>query len=73
MCLIDLYVWLGQVLKTTLSLYCDQNQPFPSMDEVVICTSETTTEEVSWDLLCTNPRSFKCINQLPALANVSTT
>ena len=39
---------LGKVLKTALSLYCELNQPFPSMDEVVICTSETTTEDVSY-------------------------
>ena len=38
---------LGKVLKTALSLYCEQNQPFPSMDEIVICTSKTTTEDVS--------------------------
>ena len=37
---------LGKVLKTALSLYCEQNQPFPSMDEIVICTAETTTEDV---------------------------
>jgi len=40
-------ICLGKVLKTALSLY--YNQPFPSMDEVVICTSETTTEDVSWN------------------------
>ena len=38
---------LGKVLKTALSLYCEQNQPFPSMDEIVICASKTTTEDVS--------------------------
>ena len=41
----------GKVLKTTLSLYCELNQPFPSMDEVVICTSETTTEDVSYNII----------------------
>ena len=38
---------LGKVLKTALSLYCEQNQPFPSMDEIVICASKTATEDVS--------------------------
>jgi len=39
---------LGKVLKAALSIYYDLNhQPFPSMEEVVICTSKTSTEEVS--------------------------
>ena len=42
---------LGKVLKTALSLYCELNQPFPSMDEVVICTSQTTTEDVSYNII----------------------
>ena len=45
--------YIGKVLKTALSLYCELNQPFPSMDEVVICTSETTTEDVSYNI-CTS-------------------
>ena len=34
------------MLKTVLSVYCDMLSPFPSMEEVVICTAQTTTEEV---------------------------
>jgi len=37
----------GEVLKATISVYCEKDQPFPSMEEVVICTPQTSTEEVS--------------------------
>ena len=38
---------IGDVLATVLALYMhDKNQPLPSHEEVLICTPETTTEEV---------------------------
>ena len=40
----------GDVLVTVLALYMhDKQQPLPSQEEVVICTPETTTEEVKSD------------------------
>ena len=38
---------LGKMLKASLSIYYDLSLPFPSMEEVVICTPKTSTEEVS--------------------------
>ena len=39
---------LGDVLATVLALYMhDEDQPLPSQEEVLICTPETTTEEVT--------------------------
>ena len=39
---------LGEVLATVLALYMhDEDQPLPSREEVLICTPETTTEEVT--------------------------
>jgi len=43
--------FVGKVLKTALSIYCDLNQPNPSLEEVVICTPQTTTEEVSLEYI----------------------
>ena len=38
----------GDVLATVLALYMhDKDQPLPSQEEVLICTPETTTEEVT--------------------------
>jgi len=37
------------MLKTALSVYYDMQNPFPSIDEVVICTAQTTTEDVSYN------------------------
>ena len=40
---------LGDVLATVLALYMhDKDQPLPNQEEVLICTPETTTEEVTW-------------------------
>lgn len=40
----------GDVLATVLALYMhDKDQPLPSQEEVLICTPETTTEEVTWN------------------------
>ena len=39
---------LGDVLATVLALYMhDKDQSLPSQEEVLICTPETTTEEVT--------------------------
>ena len=38
----------GDVLATVLALYMhDKDRPLPSQEEVLICTSETTNEEVT--------------------------
>ena len=38
----------GDVLATVLALYMhDKDQPLPSQEEMLICTPETTTEEVT--------------------------
>ena len=38
----------GDVLATVLALYMhDKDRPLPSQEEVLICTPETTTEEVT--------------------------
>ena len=38
----------GDVLATVLALYMhDKDQPLPSQEEVLICTPETTIEEVT--------------------------
>ena len=45
---IYLHTFVGDVLATVLALYMhDKHQPLPSHEEVLICTPETTTEEVS--------------------------
>jgi len=39
---------LGDVLATVLALYMhDKDRPLPSQKEVLICTPETTNEEVT--------------------------
>jgi len=39
--------FVDDVLATVLTLYMhDKKQPLPSHEEVLICTPETTTEEV---------------------------
>jgi len=41
-------MYIGNVLKTVLSLYMEDPQlPLPSSAEVFICTPTTTTEEVT--------------------------
>ena len=41
---------LGDVLATVLALYMhDKQQPLPSHEEVLICTSETSAEEVAFN------------------------
>ena len=43
-----LHTFVGDVLATVLALYMhDKHQPLPSHEEVLICTPETTAEEVS--------------------------
>ena len=38
----------GDVLATVLALYMhEKDRPLPSQEEVLICTPETTTEEVT--------------------------
>ena len=45
---IYLHTFVGDVLATVLALYMyDKHQPLPSHEEVLICTRETTAEEVS--------------------------
>ncbi|KAI5615249.1 E3 ubiquitin-protein ligase rnf213-alpha [Silurus asotus] len=36
----------AEMLPLCLSLYSDADQPLPSYDEILVCTSETTAEEV---------------------------
>lgn len=44
------HIRLGDVLATVLALYMhDKQHPLPSHEEVLICTPETTTEEVITD------------------------
>lgn len=43
-----LHTFVGDILATVLALYMnDKQQPLPSHEEVLICTRETTAEEVS--------------------------
>ena len=45
---IYLHTFVADVLGTVLALYMnDKHQPLPSHEEVLICTPETTAEEVS--------------------------
>ena len=45
---IYLHTFVGDVLATVLALYMhEKHQPLPSHEEVLVCTSETTAEEVS--------------------------
>ena len=38
---------LGDILRTVLALYMeDENLPLPTLDEVLICNSTTTAEQV---------------------------
>ena len=47
MTIANVHNYLGDVLKTVLSLYVkDSALPLPSSAEVCICSSTTTTEEV---------------------------
>ena len=40
------------VLKTVISIYMEGlSLPFPTLEEVVVCTTETTDEEVS-EIVC---------------------
>lgn len=42
-----LFIPLAEVLNTTLSLYMnDKDQPLPQSDEVLVCTTNTTKDEV---------------------------
>ena len=41
------------VLKTVISIYMEGlSLPFPTLEEVVVCTTETTDEEVSELIVC---------------------
>ena len=40
--------YLGDVLRTVLTLYMEnEDLPLPTLEEVLICNQDTTTEEVS--------------------------
>ena len=42
---------LGQILRTVLALYMDdEDLPLPTLEEVLICDSTTTAEEVFYDV-----------------------
>ena len=50
---------LDNVLKTVLSMYMeDQTMPLPFLEEVLICTQQTTEEEVWTNILCTGFDTF---------------
>ena len=50
---------LENVLKTVLSLYMeDQTMPLPFLEEVLICTQQTTEEEVWINILCAGFDTF---------------
>ena len=45
--LVSSLIFSAEVLNITLSLYiADRNQPLPQSDEVLMCTSNTTKDEV---------------------------
>ena len=42
---------LGDILRTVLALYMDdEDLPLPTLEEVLICNSTTTAEEVFYDV-----------------------
>ena len=65
------HTFVGDVLATVLALYMhDKQQPLPSHEEVLICTPETTTEEVSGSPSSSNALYWRFIFsllRLPAL------
>ena len=45
--LVQLKIVIGDILRTVLALYMDdENLPLPTLEEVLICDSTTTAEEV---------------------------